>query len=139
MLEITQFDSMLKVVELGRCDLLPLSIFEGQSELGLVQDDYPSLKISTEFLITYYQEINFYLKKTNRQLADRLLKGLASLKSTGKLNAYMTNHSLTKNAFPLFQFDQSVKIKVDSGLEPNPNSSFYFDITKKPQLKHRCL
>lgn len=70
MLEITQFDSMLKVVELGRCDLLPLSIFEGQSELGLVQDDYPSLKISTEFLITYYQEINFYLKKltTNWQI-----------------------------------------------------------------------
>ena len=73
--------------------------------------------------------MNFYLKKTNRQLADRLLKGLANLKSTGKLNTYMTNHSLTKYAFPSSQFQQSVKIKLNNGIEPNPNSSFYFDIT----------
>jgi hypothetical protein len=128
-LEIAQFDSVLAMLELGRCDLFPLSVFEGQAELDLVQNTYPNLQFTTEFLITYYQEMNFYVTENNALLADRIFNGLSMLKSTGELNTFMQNHPLTKNAFPFSQFKHSVKIKLDSTLEPSALSSFYLAIT----------
>lgn len=128
-LEIAQFDSVLKMLELGRCDLFPLSVFEGQAELDLVQNSHPKLKFTTEFLITYYQEMNFYLNKSKVHLANRILNGLNILKSTGALNTFMQNHTLTKNAFPSSQFNRSVKIKIDSAIQPSSHSSFYLDLT----------
>ncbi|MGJ8692823.1 MAG: substrate-binding periplasmic protein [Thalassotalea sp.] len=143
--EVNHFDAMLKMVALKRCDLLPLSIFEGQSELNAVQELFPNLIFSTNFLITYYLEMNFYVNKSNQALADKITAGLEKLAVSGKFNAFMAQHSLTKNAFPLSRYvkanqvklnalaDQQSKtavikiinINIENGITASPHASFY--------------
>jgi len=45
------FDAMLQMVELKRCDYLPLSIFEGQAELALVQKSFPNLVFYQDLIL----------------------------------------------------------------------------------------
>ena len=106
------FDAMLQMVELKRCDYLPLSIFEGQAELDLVKRSFPNLIFYQDLVIQYPLTMHFYVKNDNTQLATRLKLGLQRLFESGEYDKYMKKHSLTKGAFPLSKFKQSRIIKL---------------------------
>lgn len=123
--EVSHFDAMLEMVSLERCDLLPLSIFEGQSELNAVQALYPKLTFSSDVLLSYYLEMNFYLNKNNQALADKINAGLEKIAQNGELLSFMKNHSLTQNAFPLSKYINSTIINIESDVMPNSHAIFY--------------
>ena len=111
------FDAMLQMVELKRCDYLPLSIFEGQAELALVQSSFPNLIFYQELIIQYPLTMHFFVKNNNKPLAERLTLGLQRLYGSGAYDNYMQNHQLTQYAFPLTKFKNSRIIKLK-----NPNN-----------------
>jgi len=112
------FDAMLQMVELKRCDYLPLSIFEGQAELAAVEESFPNLVFYQELIIQYPLTMHFFVKHNDADLAKRLTLGLQRLYASGSFERYMKEHSLTKNAFPLTKFKHSRIIKLS-----NPNST----------------
>jgi len=106
------FDAMLQMVELARCDYLPLSIFEGQAELSLVKKSFPNLIFYQDLIIQYPLTMHFFVKSNNAKLATRLKLGLQRLYDSGEYDQYMKNHPLTKGAFPLTKFKESRVIKL---------------------------
>ena len=111
---VGHFDAMLQMVELQRCDYLPLSIFEGQAELDLVQNSFPNLVFYQGLIIQYPLTMNFFVNSKNTQLAERLTLGLSKLHHNGTFDNYMKNHNLTKNAFPLKKFKNANIIKLNN-------------------------
>ncbi|WP_057831091.1 hypothetical protein [Colwellia sp. TT2012] len=111
------FDAMLHMVELKRCDYLPLSIFEGQAELDLVHSSFPNLIFYQDLIIQYPLTMHFFVKNNNKQLANRLTLGLQRLYDSGAYDNYMQKHQLTQYAFPLSKFKNSRVIKLE-----NPNN-----------------
>ena len=94
--QVSHFDAMLSMVELGRCDALPLSIYEGYSELAAVAENYPKLTFFTDIVIQYDLVMNFYVKKDNIELRNSLLNALSSLHEEGLYSGFMDSHELTK-------------------------------------------
>lgn len=111
---VSYFDAMLKMVELKRCDYLPLSIFEGHAELAVVKDKFPMLVFSENLIISYPITMNFYVKKSNVRLASDLEEGLIKLIQTGEFEQHMKEHSLTKNGFPLERLADANRIDIDN-------------------------
>lgn len=110
---VGHFDAMLKMIDLGRCDYLPLSIFEGEGELSKVLHLYPNLKFTTKVLFEYEQNMHFYVNARNQSLAELIQTGLTTLQTNGKLRQFMEQHPLTKSAFPLKKYEDSYIINLD--------------------------
>lgn len=111
---VTHFDSMLQMLVLKRCDYLPLSIFEGAAELALVSDSFEELTFSDEVILSYPMTMNFYVHAGNMALANRLELGLIRLHESGEFERFMRSHSLTKNAFPLSQYESTNVITLSN-------------------------
>jgi len=116
---VGHFDAMLQMVALQRCDYLPLSIFEGQAELDIVQESFPNLIFYQDLIIQYSLKMNFFVNANNNKLANRLTLGLTRLNNTGALYHYMKHHPLTKHAFPLTKFKGAKVIKLKNADEHN--------------------
>ncbi|MBU2881189.1 hypothetical protein Q4575_03770 [Psychrosphaera sp. 1_MG-2023] len=112
-IHVINFDSMMKMVSLGRCDFLPLSIFEGEGELLKVKEMYPNLTFSTKVLFHYDQKMYFYVKSSNPELAQQVQSGLKAMIDSGRFLQFMQNHPLTKSAFPLSKYAESTKFPLD--------------------------
>ena len=111
---VSHFDAMLQMLVLKRCDYMPLSIFEGRAELAAVEDRFPMLMFNEKWLISYPITMNFYVKKSNVELANAIEKGLLELIDTGEFEQHMRQHSLTKNGFPLERLRDAVMIEINN-------------------------
>lgn len=109
---VSNFDAMLQMLELRRCDYMPLSIFEGRSELAAVKDRFPMLIFNENLIISYPISMNFYVKKSNLTLASDIEAGLIKLIDSGEFEKHMKDHSLTKNGFPLERLNNATKIDI---------------------------
>lgn len=109
---VSSFDAMLQMVELRRCDYMPLSIFEGRSELEIVKHKFPMLTFSENLIISYPFTMNFYVKKNNIKLANDIEGGLIKLIESGEFDKHMKEHSLTKHGFPLERLRDATKIEL---------------------------
>lgn len=119
---VGHFDAMLQMIVLKRCDFLPLSIFEGEAELALVQQSFPELMFSQELILRYPLTMHFFVNLEKAQLAKRINQGLEKLHASGELSRYMQTHPLTKNAFPLSKFGNAQVLELinPESQEPNP-------------------
>lgn len=111
---VGHFDAMLKMIDLNRCDYLPLSIFEGDGELKKVEHLYPDLVFTTKVLFQYGLNMYYYVKADNTALAQTVFEGLSKLKLNGKFTSFMQTHPLTKSAFPLSKYQESTIFKLDN-------------------------
>lgn len=125
----TNFDAMLEMVQLKRCDYFPLSIFEGQAELALVQQIFPELVFTTDVIIKYPLNMVFYVRKGDSKLAEQIEYGLVNLLLDETFQRYMENHPLTKNGFPLSKFKDSLFIEL-KGEEFEYFHDFYLELAK---------
>lgn len=129
---VGHFDAMLHMVELQRCDYLPLSIFEGQAELDIVQESFPNLIFYQDLIIKYSMSMSFFVNTNNTILAARLTLGLKRLHDSGALHEYMSHHPLTKHAFPLTKFKSSKVITLDNAdIHKNKLEQYKFQWPKK--------
>lgn len=108
----SNFDAMLEMVQLKRCDYFPLSIFEGQAELALVQQIFPDLVFTTDLIIKYPLNMVFYVRKGESKLAEQIEYGLVSLLLNETFQSYMETHPLTANGFPLTKYRNSKFIEL---------------------------
>lgn len=111
-IRVQSFEAMLSMLSIGRCDLLFLSIFEGKGELDAVKQQFPELIWDTHLLLRYHTEMYFYLNKDNRQLATYIESQLIEMMTSGAFAEFMASHALTRQAFPLQQFEQSIVIRL---------------------------
>lgn len=115
----SRFDAMLQMVVLKRCDYLSLSIFEGDAELAVVKKSFPELIFQQDVILKYPLTMNFFVKKGNVNLAERIFKGLKKIDKSGRYLQYMQHKKLTKNAFPLTKYQSSKVLELKN---PNFNS-----------------
>ena len=94
--EVSHFDAMLSMVELGRCDVMPLSVYEGYSELNAVSSDFPSLIFFTDVVLQYDLVMNFYVHPDKTDLQQALLPALVELHNTGEYTEILATHELTR-------------------------------------------
>jgi hypothetical protein len=111
---VSHFDAMLQMLELQRCDYMPLSIFEGRAELAAVKDKFPMLMFNEKLIISYPITMNFYVKKSNLDLAIIIEEGLIQLIDSGEFEQHMREHSLTRNGFPLERFNDAIKLEINN-------------------------
>lgn len=129
---VGSFGSMLQMLSRRRCDLIPLSIFEGEAELKAVADLYPDLLFDTEILLRYVSPMYFFVHQNNTALAERLTTGMDALAQSGWLLAFMQQHITTAHVFPLTKYQQSrlFDLKNPHYLESDTTniSSYWLDI-----------
>lgn len=101
--EVPHFDAMLSMVELGRCDAMPLSVYEGYSELKAVSDDFPKLIFFTDVVLQYDLVMNFYVNSDQTALRDALLPALIQMYDSGVYAQILETHQLTRMTNQLWQ------------------------------------
>ena len=109
-IRIAQFDNMYDLLTKGRCDFLPLSIYEGQAELEAVSSHYPGLEFIYQPIIRYRLNMYFYVTPSKPELAEALYQAMKELEESGELEAFARRHRLTRNAFPLTRYKHFIDI-----------------------------
>lgn len=94
--EVSHFDAMLSMVEMGRCDAMPLSVYEGYSELKAVSSDFPTLTFFTDVVLQYDLVMNFYVHPDKTDLQQALLPALLEMHDTGEYAKLLASHELTR-------------------------------------------
>ena len=94
--EVPHFDAILSMVEMGRCDAMPLSVYEGYSELKAVSKDFPTLTFFTDVVLQYDLVMNFYVHPDQAELRDALLPMLIKMHDAGTYDHLLETHELTR-------------------------------------------
>lgn len=117
-LRVDGYDQMLSLLSKKRCDYFPRSVFEGPSEVAYFAKEYPDLMFSTDVLLKYPYAMYFFVKQNNEMLATRLQKGLTAMAVSGRLQAFMQQHQVSRHVFPLSQFSQSLVFELQNPVLP---------------------
>lgn len=90
------YDSLFKMLDVGRFDLFPRGIHEAQMELNIHKKRLPSLMIDSHIGL-HYPLIRFlYVKKGNEPLREALTLGLERMQADGSFNEFLENHPFMK-------------------------------------------
>lgn len=76
---VVEFDTILRMLAIKRCDYFPRGISEIDSEFAKFNGKYSELKKVTKTFFRYPAPVYFYLGKHNIQLAGRLYEGFYRL------------------------------------------------------------
>jgi len=101
---VVRFDSMFKMLNQGRCDYFPRSIFEGYAELLSAQQLYPDLMMFDEVILQYDFPMYYFVNQDNLELAKQIEYGFKQANADGSLQALMARHIVSKQLFPLSQW-----------------------------------
>lgn len=109
------FKSMLDMVIRERCDAIPLSTFEGHGEMEVASREFDDLMFTATTLLIYPQSYHFYVRKDNERLASLLEERLTLFEQAGEYDFFLSTHPLSRDAFPLNQYENSTKIVLKPG------------------------
>ncbi len=123
---ITSFEQMYRMLEGGRCDYFPRAITEIYGELE--SNTYPDLMAYDRVLLSYTFPMYFFTSKNNEALARKLEERLLIFAESGDLQAFIRQHPVTKSAFPLARFSESLIFSLK-----NP------DLPAETPLQNRAL
>lgn len=116
--QVQHFDSMLDMLQRGRCDYFPRSVIEGEIELNHQPLNYQGLSFFTAVLLYYPLPVHFYVEATDTSLARRLEQGLRQMHDSGELLNFMQQHSVTRHLFQTGRYSQSVVLQLDNPVLP---------------------
>jgi len=102
---VINFESMLEMLEKGRCDYIPRGINEVFNEMGIYQNRFGAIALVDNILLSYPAPIYFFVSKTNPQLAERITYGLTQMHQQKSLYPFLKQHAMVKAVFPLQQWD----------------------------------
>lgn len=109
-LEVRSLDSMMNMVGNQRCDFLPLSVYEGQTEVQSVSHRFKNLTFIYEPILRYPLKMYFFVNVDKPKLSGRLLSGLLIIQASGEFDRFIRQHPLTQHAFPLSRFQHFIEI-----------------------------
>lgn len=95
------YETLFKMLSLGRCDYFPRGYHDFTKELGLRSVLYSDLKGFDDIMLHYPFAIFFYVSKSEPELAKKLEFGLREAAKKGQIDELMRLHPLTKSVFPL--------------------------------------
>ncbi|NMH67047.1 transporter substrate-binding domain-containing protein [Shewanella salipaludis] len=73
---VTQYQNLFPMLNAGRFDYVPRGINEVWDEMAVMGPQYPGLLVDSQLALHYDYPIYFFVNKANRQLANRIEKGL---------------------------------------------------------------
>ena len=127
---VTSFERMYRMLEAGRCDYFPRGITEIYGELD--RNVYPGLMAYDRVLLSYTFPMYFFVAHGNEALAELLEERLTQFAENGDLHAYLRQHPVTRGAFPLARFRDSLVFRLENpdlpAATPLSNRSFWLQL-----------
>ena len=118
-----------------RCDYFPRAITEVYGELE--SNTYPDLMAYDRVLLSYTFPMYFFTSKDNEALARKLEERLLIFAESGDLQAFIRQHPVTKSAFPLARFSESLIFSLKNpdlpAATPLQNQALWMDL---PSERH---
>lgn len=112
--------SLLKMLNAKRFDYFPRGVVEAWYESDINNDR--SLTVEKNILLVYPSDLYFYVTADNKELAQRIEKGLKILIDNGEFDRYFYNHPRIKESL--------------SQLESSRRRIFYLDVDAIEPISH---
>lgn len=132
---VTSFERMYRMLEAGRCDYFPRGITEIYGELD--RNVYPGLMAYERVLLSYTFPMYFFVAQGDEELAAVLEERLLQFAQSGDLQAYLRLHPVTRGAFPLARFRDSLVFRLENpdlpAATPLQNRSFWLELPSESQ------
>lgn len=113
-----RYESLFKMVSLGRCDFFPRAIHEPYLELFARQDKYPDLMVEKTWLIRYPFATYFFTKKKDYALAKRIETGLKQARLDGSFEHLLKTHPAIASSIEEAQPSSRKVMNLDNPLLP---------------------
>jgi len=130
---VARFNLMFKMVARNRCQYFPRAISEGYAELSVANKEFPELVIFDDIILHYKFPMYLFVNKHNTELAAQLRYGLKKASEDGSMLEFVTNHALTRDLFPLTQWQDKRFIplhnKYLSKETPLNNKNLWIELT----------
>ncbi|GGW81182.1 hypothetical protein [Alteromonas halophila] len=107
-----EYQLAFTLLRTGYVDYFPRAAVEAGSELALHED----LKVAEGPALYYPNNLVFFVSKKNKQLHERLYRGLQILQDSGELIALQKEHGLFQSACALLSGRQVISLHV----QPSP-------------------
>ncbi|XOV78853.1 MAG: hypothetical protein ACFHVJ_18305 [Aestuariibacter sp.] len=111
---LSEYELMLKALQVGRCDYFPRAIHEGFIEAENIRDAYPDIRLATEIIIHYPFASHIYIHADDEKLYNDVLQGLKKMTLSGELQAFLQQHFYAQHVFPLSQWQDHHIIELDN-------------------------
>ncbi|GGA88418.1 hypothetical protein GCM10011369_33210 [Neiella marina] len=136
-----EFSALFELLLTDQCDYFPRAITEGYGELDAHNKANPERQVVAfdDILLHYVVPFYFFTSHRNYELAARLELGLQRGISDGTIRRLMEQHQVTRVAFPLEKWQQTVVFEV-----PNPSlpkstplyrSEYWLELPVKTRLQ----
>lgn len=112
---VVEYESNFKMLAKGRCDYFPRGIHEAWIDLRYFDGVFSRLALVSNIMLQYEAPVYFFVGKHNKQLSERIYKGLVELKANSEMQRLL---------------ESSQGFEVDPEFEKNPNLRIY-------QINHR--
>jgi hypothetical protein len=129
----TIYENMFKQVYNNRCDAFPRGINEALGEVQARQQVMPKLRLYDSLILRYPFPTYFFTKKDNKQLLDKLTRGLERAIDDGSFERYMREHPTTQHLFPVSRWINRRRIDIPNPLlskTTDPSNKRYWIIPK---------
>jgi hypothetical protein len=113
-IRVEKFETMFDYLQSNRCDYFPRGITEGYGELEAYNNANPDkvLHAFDDILIHYTVPMFFFTSHQNFELSYRIETGLHKANEKGLVEKLMRSHSVTKSAYPLSKWKNSIVFEV---------------------------
>lgn len=113
---IISFNLMYSMLLQGRCDYFPRGMNEVYAELTAPANQ--GLIAYERIVLRYPLPMYFFVAKNNQALQHRIQLGLQRMVDSGELNAFIKQHSTTRDIFPLTNFSDSLIFELTNPMLP---------------------
>lgn len=113
---VSQYDSMLKMLNAGRCDYFPRGIHEAPIEIAKIKADYPKILMQGNILLHYDYPAHIYVHQENTELKNDLAAAFGQATKNGSFLALIKSHPFTSHVFPLAKWNNHRKLKLKNPL-----------------------
>lgn len=125
----TVYENMFKQVYSNRCDAFPRGINEALGEVIARQPIMPKLRLYDKLILRYPFSMYFFTQKSNKDLVEKLTKGLEQAIDDGSFDKYLQEHPTTSHLFPVSKWINSKRIDIPNPFlseAANPNDKRYW-------------
>lgn len=126
------YESLFLMLNAGRFDYFPRGVNEAFSEISSRQNNLPDLEVENSLALYYPFPVYFFVNKENKDLADRLEKGLLKAIDDKSFNQLFDKHFRSYIKMAKFKERKVFTLKNPTLPEKTPfdNKKLWLDISK---------
>jgi len=116
--ENAPYESLFKLVSLGRLDGFARGVAEAFPEIASRQHTTPNLAVDEHIMIVYPFDEFIFLNKDDRERYDILVQGMTRAYQDGSFMEYFENHPRMKQVLERAAIDERIRFNIDNPLLP---------------------